>query len=62
MTLLLATNNLTGAFIAIVVFSLVALMGILYNMHKESQMDLLDTMYKNGDIDSDTFTKYLNKL
>ena len=42
-----------------VMCSLLCLIGILMKISKKGETDLLEKMYKNGDIDNSVYRKYL---
>lgn len=45
--------------IMMTVFGLLGLIGTLMRISKQSEKDLLEKMYKNGDIDNRVYRKYL---
>ena len=54
--------ELTGIYIIcglMVVFGLLGLIGTLMRISKQGEKDLLEKMYKNGDIDNSVYRKYL---
>ena len=54
--------ELTGIYIIsgiMVVFGLLGLIGSLMKISKQSEKDLLEKMYKNGDIDNSVYRKYI---
>ena len=54
--------ELTGIYIIcgiMVVCGILGLIGILMKISKQGEKDLLEKMYKNGDIDNSVYIKYL---
>lgn len=56
--------ELTGIFIffgtiSVIVLGLLGLIVILMRISKQGEKDLLEKMYKNGDIDNSIYRKYL---
>ena len=54
--------ELTGIYIyfgLMIVLGLLGLIGILMKISKQGEKDLLEKMYKNGDINNSVYKKYL---
>lgn len=45
----------------LIVTALSSLVKILYNISKQAEKDLLEKMFKNGDINTNVYVKYASK-
>lgn len=52
---------ITAMSVIMIVFGLIGLFGVLYNVSKKADRDLLDDMFNEGDINASTYKKYLKK-
>jgi len=55
----------TGIYIMsgiMVLFAILMLLKLVFNIQEQGKKDLLKDMYKNNDIDKDVYFKYLNKI